>query len=604
MKRAAWVVSSSVLLLAARPSAAFPPPTILGRAPEYLVITADELASEFERLAAWKTRTGVPAAVQTLSRIVAGYPSEPDDAARIRRFLQEAQAGGPLRWVLIGGDTEVIPARLARTTFFGGAFIPTDLYYSCLEGDWDADGDGLYGEGYLSAQDPGDDADLTPELFVGRAPVRSAEEARIFVEKTIRYEQHPTADFDRAVLAAAEVLFPASWSPGQPVQLDGAAVAEEVLAHLTGSPGLEATRYYENYADPAWVPGALPETRAAVLGALETGFNAAILVGHGDADSISLADAFLTRADALELANAGRLTNVYASSSLPAALDQDCVGEAFLRAPGGGAVTFIGPTQADFPIASRIYASEFFRLVYRAGVDAVGEALARQRLPFLPFATFDGVHRWTQMSYVLLGDPELHIWTGAPPLQVEYPAGVDLADSAFRVRVTGGGLPRAGARVTAYWPDRELGVAETDDAGTAVVPFHSALPGSFYLTVTAGGSEPYLGTMEVLGTVGRPRDELAGRASLEAPRPNPARASVRLGCSVPAGVAGEPFELAVYDVSGRRVTTLAAGGARAGRTETTWDLRDHDGRPVGGGLYLVRLTLGDRRLARRLLVLK
>ena len=42
----------------------------------------------------------------------------------------------------------------------------------------------------------------------------------------------------------------------------------------------------------------------------------------------------------------------------------------------------------------------------------MGEAQARQKLPFVGPADYDGVHRWTQMTLLLLGDPELRIFTG------------------------------------------------------------------------------------------------------------------------------------------------------------------------------------------------
>ena len=42
---------------------------------------------------------------------------------------------------------------------------------------------------------PGDDADLTPEVFVGRAPVTTPGEAWIFVDKTLQYERTPAGDY-------------------------------------------------------------------------------------------------------------------------------------------------------------------------------------------------------------------------------------------------------------------------------------------------------------------------------------------------------------------------------------------------------------------------
>ena len=52
--------------------------------------------------------------------------------------------------------------------------MPTDLYYGGLDGTWDSDGDGIYGEA-----DEDTDVDLMPEVFVGRIPVQTASQAEV-----------------------------------------------------------------------------------------------------------------------------------------------------------------------------------------------------------------------------------------------------------------------------------------------------------------------------------------------------------------------------------------------------------------------------------------
>jgi len=56
-------------------------------------------------------------------------------------------------------------------------------------------------------------------------------------------------------------------------------------------------------------------------------------------------------------------------------------------------------------------------------------------------------------------------------------------------------------------------------------------------------------------------------------------------------IAGATVELAVFDVSGRRIATLAAGHRAAGRHEAVWQGRDDDGRAVPSGVYLARLRV-------------
>jgi hypothetical protein len=467
-------------------------PSLEGSPVEYVIITDEAQQPEFQRLADWKTATGVPAVVRTLSFIKSEYPYGSDDAERIRMFLRDAYQRWGTRWVLLGGDTEVLPTRFPFTLFYGGNYIASDLYYSCLDGNWNADGDSIYGEGYFSPSQPGDAADLFPETWVGRAPTVTAGDAAQFVNKTLQYVKTPVGDYENHILFFAEVLFPQEWNPSLQTSLDGAELVEEVLPTLDGHPTVRYARLYENHLDPRWRPGVLLETKQAVLDSLDVGYNLAVHVGHGYRNTMSVGDNSLNNGDALGLTNGNRLTNLYAINCTSNAIDFPSIGEAFMRAPNGGTVTNIGSTHLDFPTAGRAYQSEYFRLVFVDSVNAVGEAQARSKLPFIGFSTYDGVNRWTQMTLLLLGDPELRIWTGTPrTLTVNHPASIALGDSQFTVQVSIDGLPLYGARVVAWKPGVEYRRLTTDGAGNAVVPFKPDSVGGFTLTVTAYDARPY-----------------------------------------------------------------------------------------------------------------
>ncbi|RMD98046.1 MAG: T9SS C-terminal target domain-containing protein, partial [Calditrichaeota bacterium] len=62
-------------------------------------------------------------------------------------------------------------------------------------------------------------------------------------------------------------------------------------------------------------------------------------------------------------------------------------------------------------------------------------------------------------------------------------------------------------------------------------------------------------------------------------------------------------ELAIYDVLGRRVRTLAQGKQEAGTHTAHWDGRDEQGQVVGTGIYLYRLQAGKRVQVRRMVVI-
>jgi hypothetical protein len=63
-------------------------------------------------------------------------------------------------------------------------------------------------------------------------------------------------------------------------------------------------------------------------------------------------------------------------------------------------------------------------------------------------------------------------------------------------------------------------------------------------------------------------------------------------------------ELAIYDVTGRRVVTLVQGKVAAGRHEAVWYGRDSGGHPVASGLYFSRLVSEGEVLTRKMMLLK
>lgn len=476
-------------------------PSVLGSPVAYLIITSDALAPSFQPLADWKTQSGVPAAIRTTSFIQQQYPSAADDAERIRLFIRDAYSRWGTKWVLLGGDTDVVPTRQAITLFYGGESIATDMYFSCLDGNWNADGDSIYGEGYSSPTTPGDAVDLLPEVYVGRAPVLTVSDVQVFVNKTLQYAKTPVGGYEHGWLLFAEVLFPQPWTPGSPTQLDGAELAEELLPLTDQVPAIRVTRLYENYTDGRWRPGSFPESYRSVMDSLNAGYGLALHVGHGYRNTMAVGDGSLVNSDVATLVNGNRLFNLYSINCTSNAIDFPSIGEVFLTNPNGGAVTNIGSTRFDFPSAGRAYQYEYFRLFIEDSVDAVGELQARQKLPFVAFSTYDGVNRWTQMTLLMLGDPELRMWHGGwRPIAVAHPASVALSDTQFTVNVTSGGSPVRFATVTAYRAGDEYSSVKTDALGNATVPFRPDSTGSFTLTVTGYNAHPYQAEVPILPT--------------------------------------------------------------------------------------------------------
>jgi len=81
--------------------------------------------------------------------------------------------------------------------------------------------------------------------------------------------------------------------------------------------------------------------------------------------------------------------------------------------------------------------------------------------------------------------------------------------------------------------------------------------------------------------------------------PNPARERATIKYTL--ATAGDAT-LAVYDLTGRRVTTLATGNQPAGEHEVVWPLVGTNGAQVPAGVYIYRLEAGGDAATRRLVV--
>jgi len=84
--------------------------------------------------------------------------------------------------------------------------------------------------------------------------------------------------------------------------------------------------------------------------------------------------------------------------------------------------------------------------------------------------------------------------------------------------------------------------------------------------------------------------------------PNPASAATAIVYAVPAP--GGDVRVAVYDVRGRLIETLASGFQEAGVHSVTWDGRDSRGVAVAAGVYFARMDAPGSSSAKKLTLLK
>ncbi len=404
LPRLAIALACIMLGLPAAAGALLPPDTV-----DFVLVTTEELAPEFERLAAFKEEQGLSTSVVTLEWILANVSPGVDLPETIRNFLQEAHAEWGIQYVLLGGDTPLLPPRHAHNTYFpAGGFteIPADLYFACLDGDWDADGDGIYGEAYVHYLDPGDEADLEPELVLGRAPVNDPAQAATFVDKAIAFASPTTPGAADRALLMGEVLFPWDWEEDDPIILDGGNLCETLLPLFAAAdPPWEVSRLYENHTA---FPGADDLTKQAALDSMGSGrFRFVHHAGMVLPDSLSVGDEYILPADVAALANGPDWFFLVSWFGPSAAFDSTSMIERMLVNPNGGCAGGIGASRASFPHTAQDYVEAFYTEILQPENPRVGDALVAALAPFLPSTYYNTVDRWMTMVTTLLADPTI-----------------------------------------------------------------------------------------------------------------------------------------------------------------------------------------------------
>jgi hypothetical protein len=474
-------------------------PSLDGSPVDYVIVTSEQFAPILQEIADWKTAKGVPTVVRTISWIDANYPGGCDTAERIRFFLKDAYTSWGTTYALLGGDTPIIPTRHASTGYYNMNYIPTDLYYSDLDGNWNADGDHRFGEAYVSIASPGDSIDLYPDLFIGRAPITTVVDAETFVDKTLAYERIADSGFTRRFLFLAEVLFPYDWIPGQIISTDGAAMVEPVLALIP--PDIHYSRLYQNHWD---YPGSIPLTREATIDSLNEGYGFFAHVGHGNKDVMRCSQGnYVTMADVSALLSGVDKTGFgWMLNCSSTAIESDCIAERFITNPIGGASSIFGPTVYCFPTTADAYFYEWFDFLFVYGTSASqGVVSASCKIPFIPGSFYDNTDRVTQLSFVFLGDPEARLWTSRATTMIvsHSPPTVTLGPTDLLVTVSD---PAAveGALVCVVKDGEVYATGTTDASGEAVLSFTPKTTGTMTITTTARDHYPVEDTFGVAST--------------------------------------------------------------------------------------------------------
>ena len=580
---------------------------------DYVIITNEMLLPALRPLAQWRQKQGYRAGIALISEIERSYPGE-DTPARIRAYLSEAHAGG-LRFCVLGGDESVVPIRYAYHAY--SDTMPAydkmqicDLYYADLTGNWDVDGDRVYGE-YLQ-----DSADFFPELYVGRLLASDAAQAEAIIDKIITYETNPgngdPAYLTRALFTCADQM--RDWNGGQGQHtIIGAKFPADFTLDLTS----QSENPLGSLPDPS-----LPEGEEFVQQE-GSGWGWTIILNHGRADGFILRAAGINQwpksyvwSSGVNGDGHGHLNLLTENSPPGIFLSVACdiggfdldgplfggfygpnVAELLMHKPSGGAVAVIAYSRWGWVASSYRIMSKFIEYAFDPTIApqiGVAFALAKADFPY---------YRDQNFGLNLYGDPAMPLWTAQPKtLQADFPAQVAAGSGPVEFTVTHAGSPLSGVVVTAVYADTVFLVGETDDRGIAVWSSGPNRLGGYVITATKPEFIPVQAQLIAPISAGfEEHDGSAAPLTLEQNHPNPFNPATAIEFTLPAA---ENVRLDVYDILGRRVNTLLDGIIPGGRHLVDFNGESANRATLPSGVYFYRLQAGTQTRIRKMLLLR
>ena len=388
---------------------------------DLLIITTDALKDGFEPLKTTHDANGISTIIKTTSDIGS---SNPDD---IRDYITAAYTNWAIDYVLIGADDDIIPAKdlYVRTIWWWPwseteEHMPSDIYFACLDGTYNYDGDGYWGE-------PGDgpgggDVDLVAEVYVGRAPVGTTSEVDNFVSKTIAYMYSQDSYLDDVLMVGEFLDFGGAgdWGGNYMDELiDGSS------AHGYTTVGVPSAQYnIDTLYDRDWAGNDWPKSE--MINRINNNLHLINHLGHCNYNYAMK----LSSGDVSSLIN-DKFCFVYSQGCMAGGFDNgDCIAEYFTVKTDNAAFAVVmnarygwGSSTTDGP--SQRFHREYIDAVFGEGKTTLGRANHDSKEDNL-YRINDDCMRWCYYQLNLFGDPTIdflnHI-SNVPPDTPDTPSG-------------------------------------------------------------------------------------------------------------------------------------------------------------------------------------
>jgi hypothetical protein len=461
---------------------------------DMLVITSEEWIPRFGEYLNLYNDKGIRTRIVSLEEIYASTEGI-DQPEQIRNYIIQEYEDNGISIVSLGGDVSIVPFRFLYCWAQEGDEdqLPSDMYYACLDGTLNDDGDDRWGE-------VGED-DLLPELSIGRLPFNNEVQFNNIMHKTFSYLQTPVLGEFTSPILGAEHLGDGYYGSADMERLIG--VNNDYDYTTIGYP--EDYNFKRYYATPRinWSSGDFKRV-------ICSGGQYVHHVGHANTDyvagwySSTITDNYFSANDGINHNYMIFHSHGCICGNFPAS----CILEKMVTVETGFVVT-TGNSRYGWYVpwgdgmAAHIH-REFVDAYCNDHIATVGMALREAKIATAPWVTMygeeNGCLRWNIYCLNVLGDGALAPWFEEPfTPNVVYEQGIAVGATSTTVHVRHFDQPLDNFRVSLFDGETLLGFGITDADGNAELTFDPALEtvGEMQLIVTGQSAWPQ--TFEVTG---------------------------------------------------------------------------------------------------------
>jgi len=387
---------------------------------QYLIVSPVAFKNEFQPLVAMYADKGITVRVVALDSIT-GYTPGYDTQEKIRNFIISERLAHNIGYVLLAGNPALVPCRgfychvNSGGTPYDDWNIPADLYYSGLDGTYDANGNHIYAE-------LDDDPDLLPDVAAGRFTVNDTAELHRMIRKSISYQTNPVPGEFSHPLLAGEYLYndPVTYGSDYMNLLIDDHTDNGYFTHGIPSASNNIETLYDT---PAWTWSA-----GTLLSKINAGNSFIHHLGHANTT-------YMLRLNMSDITNAnfsqvnGITHNyqlLYTQGCYDGAFDMGCIAAKAVNISNflvagifNSRYGWFNQGTTDGP--SQHLEREFVSALYNDTTPEkhIGAAHVISKIETAPWVSLPGefepgAQRWCHYCCNVLGDPALEIWTQEP----------------------------------------------------------------------------------------------------------------------------------------------------------------------------------------------